>query len=193
MVTSQASREDYAKFEALYEANYKSIYAYVYRRAPHSSSDVPDVVSEIFTTAWRRIRDLPPAPEDRLWLFGVAHNCLLEHHRRWSHRLQLLSHLGAQSNRVEFLDTAVDPLHLRVRAALLELRPLDREVILLVYWDGLSHVEAASVLGCSVNAVALRVKKAKTRLEIKLGFSPSAAISSKDISSIPITPKEQLP
>ena len=193
MVTSQASREDNAKFEALYDANYKLIYAYVYRRVPHSSSDVSDVVSEVFATAWRRISDLPPAPQDRLWLFGVAHNCLLEHHRRWSHRLQLLSHLGAQPNRVELLETAVDPLHLRVRAALQELRPLDREVILLVYWDGLSHVEAASVLGCSINAVALRIKKAKARLETKLGFSSPAADFSKDTSSIPISPKEQLP
>src|SRR5665213_194712 len=192
MVTSQASREDYARFEALYEANYKPIYAYVYRRVPHWSSDVPDVVSEVFATAWRRISDLPPAPEDRLWLFGVAHNCLREHHRRWSHRLQLLSHLGAQPNRVEVLETAVDPRHLRVRAALQELRPLDREVILLVYWDGLNHVEAASVLGCSVNAVALRIKKAKARLETKLGFSSPATDFSKDTSSIPISPKEQL-
>jgi len=193
MVTSQAPREDYAKFEALYEANYKPIYAYVYRRVPHPSSDVQDVVSEVFATAWRRISDLPSAPQDRLWLFGVAHNCLLEHHRRLSRRLRLLSHLGAQPNRVQLLETAVDPLHLRVRAALQELRPLDREVILLVYWDGLSHVEAASVLGCSVNAVALRVKKAKARLETNLGFSSPAANSSKDTSSIPITPKEQLP
>ena len=193
MVTSQPSPEDNAKFEALYEANYKPIYAYVYRRVPHSPSDVPDVVSEVFATAWRRISDLPPVPEDRLWLFGVAHNCLLEHHRRWSHRLQLLSRLGAQPNRVELLETAVDPLHLRVRAALQELRPLDREVILLVYWDGLSHVEAASVLGCSINAVALRIKKAKARLETKLGFSSPAADFSKDTSSIPISPKEQLP
>src|SRR5665213_1837123 len=192
MVTSQASREDYAKFEALYEANYKPIYAYVYRRVPHPSSDVQDVVSEVFATAWRRISDLPSAPQDRLWLFGVAHNCLLEHHRRLSRRLRLLSHLGAQPNRVQLLETAVDPLHLRVRAALQELRPLDREVIVLVYWDGLSHVEAASVLGCSVNAVALRITKAKARLETKLGFSSPAANSSKDTSPIPITPKEQL-
>jgi RNA polymerase sigma-70 factor (ECF subfamily) len=80
-----------------------------------------------------------------------------------------------------------------VRAALQELRPLDREVILLVYWDGLSHVEAGSVLGCSVNAVALRVKKAKARLETKLGFSSPKVDFSKDTSSMPITPKEQLP
>ncbi len=193
MVTSQASREDHARFEALYQANYKPIYAYVHRRVLHSSSDVPDIVSEVFARAWRRIGDLPPSPQDRLWLFGVAHKCLLEHHRRWSYQLRLLSHLGAQPNQVEILDTSVDPLHLRVRAALQELRPFDREVVLLVYWDGLSHAEAASVLGCSVNAVALRIKKAKARLQIQLGLASPAADSHKDTSSIPITPKEHLP
>jgi DNA-directed RNA polymerase specialized sigma24 family protein len=80
-----------------------------------------------------------------------------------------------------------------VRAALQELRPPDREVILLVYWDGLSHIEAASVLGCSANAVALRIKKAKARLETKLGFTSPATNFSKDTPSIPITSKEQLP
>lgn len=186
MVTPKAPREDYERFETLFEANYKSIYAYVYRRAPHSSLDVPDVVSEIFATAWRRIDDVPQSPEDRLWLFGVARNCLLGHHRQWSRRLRLLGHLGVQPNQVELVDAALDPLHLRVRAELQELRPLDREVLLLVYWEGLSHAEAASVLDCSVNAVALRVKKAKVRLEAKLGLP-------KDDVSTQTSTKERLP
>ena len=191
MVTSQTSRDDHAKFETLYLSNYKPIYAYVRRRALQSS-DVPDIVSEVFAIAWRRFGDLPASPQDRLWLFGVAHKCLLEHHRRWSRRLRLLSHLGAQPSRIELLDTSVDPQHLRVRAALLELRPFDREVVLLVYWDGLSHAEAATVLGCSVNAVALRIKKAKVRLRIQLGVDAPAASFSNDTSSIPIAPKEQM-
>jgi RNA polymerase sigma factor (sigma-70 family) len=192
MVTPQTSREDHAQFEALYLSNYKPIYAYVRRRV-FQSSEVADIVSEVFAIAWRRIGDLPASPQDRLWLFGVAHKCLLEHHRRSSRRLRLLSHLGAQPNRIELLDTSVDPQHLRVRAALQELRPFDREVVLLVYWDGLSHAEAASVLGCSVNAVALRIKKAKVRLQIQLGVASPAARLSNDTSSISITPKEQLP
>jgi RNA polymerase sigma-70 factor (ECF subfamily) len=192
MVTVRTSQNDIERFESLYAANYKSIYAYVHRRVANSSSDVSDIVSEVFTTAWRRINDVPPSPQDRLWLFGVAHKCLLEHHRRWSHRLQLLSHLGSQPNRVELLESAADPLHLRVRAALQELRPLDREVIRLVYWDGLSHGEAASVLGCSVNAVALRVKKAKVRLQTRLGLDLSATDFPEDTPSLPITSKEQL-
>lgn len=138
-MTARTSQNDIERFESLYGANYKSIYANVRRRAVNSSSDVSDIVSEVFTTAWRRINDVPPFPQDRLWLFGVAHKCLLGHPRRWSHRLRLLSHLGSQPNRIELLDIATDSLHLRMRVALQELRPLDREVILLVYWDGLSH------------------------------------------------------
>ena len=94
-MTARTSQNDIERFESLYGANAK-----VRRRAVNSSSDVSDIVSEVFTTAWRRINDVPPFPQDRLWLFGVAHKCLLGHPRRWSHRLRLLSHLGSQPNRI---------------------------------------------------------------------------------------------
>jgi RNA polymerase sigma-70 factor (ECF subfamily) len=190
MVTTGSSREAHAKFEALYLAHYKSIYAYVRRRVPQSSPDVPDVVSEVFAVAWRRINDVPPIPQDRPWLFGVAHKCLLQHHRRRSHLLRLVSLLGSQPNHIEFLDTSVDPVHRRMREALLELRPLDREVIILVYWDGLSHAEAAAALGCSANAVALRVKKAKSRLEAQLMPRSPTTTPRNETSALPIAPKE---
>jgi DNA-directed RNA polymerase specialized sigma24 family protein len=35
-------------------------------------------------------------------------------------------------------------------------------------WEGLSHGETAEVMGCSVNAVALRVSRAKRRLRSQL-------------------------
>jgi RNA polymerase sigma-70 factor (ECF subfamily) len=178
-------------FERLYEAQYGSIYAYVRRRMA-SSLDVADVVSEVFTVAWRRIDDLPSPPQDRLWLFGVAQRCLLAHQRqRWSHA-RLLSMLESQSNRIELVDVSGDPLHFRVQSALESLRFKDREVLTLVYWDGLTHADAAIVLGCSVNAVALRVKKAKARLQSKL--SPTDVGETALLSPPLLTPrKEHLP
>ena len=65
MVTPQTSREDHAKFEALYLSNYKPIYAYVHRRVLQTS-DVPDIVSEVFAVAWRRFGDLAASPQVRL-------------------------------------------------------------------------------------------------------------------------------
>jgi RNA polymerase sigma-70 factor (ECF subfamily) len=189
MVTPELPNETRVMFETLYQAHYKSIYAYV-RRRTSSSSDVSDIVSEVFTVAWRRISELPPPPQDRLWLFGVARRCLLAHQRgRWN-RLRLLSNLEAQPNRIELVNAETDPLHLQVQSALRDLRAKDQEVLVLVYWDGLSHVEAASVLDCSVNAVALRVKKAKGRLQTKL----AASISPPNLNFPALMiQKEQLP
>lgn len=48
------------------------------------------------------------------------------------------------------------------------LRPADREALLLVCWEELSYAEAAQALGCSANAVGIRVHKAKTRLRALL-------------------------
>jgi len=189
MVTPELPNESRVIFETLYQAQYKSIYTFVRRRVP-SSSDVSDIVSDVFTVAWRRVSELPPPPQDRLWLFGVAHRCLLAHQRGGWRRLQLLSNLEAQPNRIELVSAETDPLHLQVRSALRGLRARDREVLVLVYWDGLSHVEAASVLDCSVNAVALRSKKAKARLQSKL----AASVSPPNLYSQALTiQKEQLP
>jgi RNA polymerase sigma factor (sigma-70 family) len=52
----------------------------------------------------------------------------------------------------------------QVLDAVARLRPAEREAIALVHWEQLPHAEAAQVLGCSVNAVAIRVHRAHARL-----------------------------
>jgi RNA polymerase sigma-70 factor (ECF subfamily) len=53
----------------------------------------------------------------------------------------------------------------RALSALGRLTEVQREVLLLIAWDGLSQREAAAALGCSRGAVALRVHRARKRLE----------------------------
>jgi RNA polymerase sigma-70 factor (ECF subfamily) len=62
-----------------------------------------------------------------------------------------------------------DPVQEQLLAAVGELKPGDREALLLVHWEELSYAEAAQVLGCSPNAVGIRVHKAKARLRSLLG------------------------
>ena len=57
----------------------------------------------------------------------------------------------------------------RLLAAIRELKPAYREALLLVHWEQLTYAEAAEALGCSVNAVGLRVHRAKERLRTLLG------------------------
>ncbi|MEV6850088.1 sigma factor-like helix-turn-helix DNA-binding protein [Actinoplanes sp. NPDC051411] len=51
-----------------------------------------------------------------------------------------------------------------VLAQLAELTPREREALLLVAWDGLSHRQAAKVAGCSLPTFHVRLFQARQRL-----------------------------
>ena len=163
------------RFDALYAEHYRSVYAFVYRRLAPRTSDVADVTADVFAVAWRRLDDVPGGNSERLWLYGVAHNCVVRAQRGSLRRRRLIGRLAQQAR----LDEPADDVTGRreqVREGMSRLRPRDREVLQLVMWDGLSHAEAASVLGCSVNAVAQRLHTARERLRKELvGPAPGSA------------------
>ena len=55
-----------------------------------------------------------------------------------------------------------------VRAAVLSLPEVHREVVVLVELEGLTYVEAAEVLGCAVGTVRSRLHRARHALAEKL-------------------------
>ena len=167
-VRDDESRE---RLVALYEACYESIYAYVRRRA-ENDTEVPDIVAEVFAVAWRRIDAVPAPPEDRLWLFGVARRSLQRARRRaWRHG-RLYARLTEEARVVPAAAIGEEPESSELLTALARLRAKEQEVLRLLLWEQLSHAEAARVLGCSVNAVALRFRKAKARLRDELTTAP---------------------
>ena len=64
------------------------------------------------------------------------------------------------------------------------LRPRDRELVRLIAWEQLSHAEVANMLGCSVNAVAIRWHRSIKRLRNKLG--DGAAELSPGLPEVPV-------
>jgi RNA polymerase sigma-70 factor (ECF subfamily) len=145
---------------------------YVRRRV--AEHDASDVIGEIFMVAWRRIEHIPPPPEDRLWLYGVARRCVADNRRSGLRRLRLLSRLKQQPLQESQAIEEPESEHARVRVAMSRLRPGDREVLQLVLWDELSHSDAASVFGCSVNAFELRYRRARSRLREALDTQKNA-------------------
>jgi RNA polymerase sigma factor (sigma-70 family) len=174
-----------ARFEAIYEGRYLEISGYVRRRV--AEQDAADVIAEIFMVAWRRLDRIPSPPEDRLWLFGVARRCVADNRRSRVRRLRLRSRLEQQPLQPAQRPDDAEPAHERVRLALEHLRSSDREILQLVLWDELSHSEAATLLGCSVNAFELRYRRARTRLREALGTPPDAFES---IAPAPIATSE---
>lgn len=155
-------RAQEARFNRLYERHLDAVRAYAWRRAPGVADEI---VAETFLVAWRR---LPDVPDDALpWLIGVARNVRTNLQRSDRRRSALVERLAPEA------PDAMDPLASvderdALRGALAGLSETDREVLLLTAWDDLDRGQVASALGCSRANVAVRLFRARRRLESAL-------------------------
>lgn len=151
----------------MFSANAGAVRAYARRRVDPASAD--DAVSEVFVIAWRRLEDVP---DDALpWLIGCARRVLSHQRRRLGRDVALTTRLSA----VRSADgTTTDSGALA--HALSGLSPQDRELLLLMAWEGLEPAQAARVLGCSKSALAVRLHRARKRFAaaLKLADAPGA-------------------
>ena len=160
------------RFEALYTAHFQEIAAYVRRRVPPADAD--DVVAQAFAVAWRRFGSVPAPPQDRLWLFGVARNCVADQQRAAQRRHRLHARLSVHALTQPASPAEPDPRFEPAQAAITALRLRDREALQLVLWDGLRNAEAATVLHCSPNALEQRYRRARSAVREALSTALSA-------------------
>lgn len=152
-----------ARFAKLYREEGRAILEYALRRV-EEREDAADVVAETFLVAWRRLGEVPLGDGARLWLYGVARLTLANLHRAERRRTRLGARL-AETLRTE-LSTHPAPAGeaAEVLRAIGELGDDDRELLLLVSWEGLSPTEAGRVLGVTGLAARSRLHRARRRL-----------------------------
>jgi RNA polymerase sigma factor (sigma-70 family) len=147
--------DDDAGFERLYRAHASSVRAYARRRLT-SDALADDVVSDVFLVVWRRLDEVPPQPR----LYGIARRALANR-RRGEARTTALRERITHERR--------DPVGIpdedgRVLRALARLSEPDRELLLLVAWEGLEPSELAQALGARPETIAVRLHRARRRL-----------------------------
>lgn len=156
-----------ARFESLYQANAVAVLGY-FRRRVSDHAEVADAVADVFTTAWRRIDDLPLGNDGRLWLFGICRFVLLNERRGTRRRRALASRLSAElATRTPYVQEPTSSVR-SVIDAMGRLRPADRELLMLTAWDGLTPADAAVVLDLDPRAVRVRLHRARMRLRDEL-------------------------
>jgi RNA polymerase sigma factor (sigma-70 family) len=155
-----------SRFRHYYESYYRMLLAYALRRS-RDPADAHDAVAETFLVMWRRFRDAPATEEEvPLWLHGIIRRVMSNHDRSRERRGRLfarLSEIQEQSVAAEEQEGARERVA-SVFRALAQLGSADREILLLSSWDNLKIGEIANVLGCSENAAALRLHRARRRL-----------------------------
>lgn len=145
----------------------------------HDEDEAEEVVSDVFVQVWRHI-DQHDAGRGPLvpWVLSIARNRSLDalrRRRRWWRKSARLEQahtvdVGAIPPAAPH-EAAVPgwPVHREVHAALAALPEEQRRVVLLSYFEGLSHREIAQRLHQPLGTVKTRLRTAHQRLTESLG------------------------
>lgn len=164
-------RRDEDRLRALIDCHHDAITRFFRRRL--ADGEVDDAVATVFTTAWRRIDDVPSGPDARAWLYGVARNTVRHQQRSVARRSRLSDRLTTQpaANVTQDPADVVSARDWLTRAAR-QLSADDVELLELISWEQLQPKELAVVLGCSANAAAIRVHRMRRALAAVLQTHP---------------------
>lgn len=141
VLARRASSGEAEAFGILYDRYMSAVYRYVFYRV-RNEAEAEDVTSEVFMRALRAIPKYEPRQAFLAWLYRIARNAVIDRGRRNAARTQVsfedaLAHPMA--------DMTVDPNAgllagsdaTMVRAAMRQLTPLQQEIIVLRYVEGL--------------------------------------------------------
>jgi RNA polymerase sigma-70 factor (ECF subfamily) len=147
-------------------ARYQRLVASVAWRYGVRREEIEDVVSEVFLKVYRNLGRYRPDHPFSTWLYRLAANHVVDHGRRRRKEAgrtemprQLIDSSPMPDERSELRERAE-----LVHAALGELPVRYREVLFLVYLEGMLVAEAASQLGLPQGTVKSRLKRGREAL-----------------------------
>jgi RNA polymerase sigma-70 factor (ECF subfamily) len=155
-------RRDERGFDLAYERYAERIFGFLVRLS-RSRALAEDLLQHTFLRLAEHGPGLRSSSDLRAWLFSVARNAFHSHVRARTVAARLeassLPEPGALSAEPESLLAVAD-----LERALGRLSTEDRELLLLVGVEDLSHAEAAEVLGVDQATARKRVSRARARL-----------------------------
>jgi RNA polymerase sigma factor (sigma-70 family) len=155
-------------FAEFFEAEFEPLRGYLQRRLGTSSAE--EIAAEAFAIAYRRWEEQGPSQP---YLYGIAANLVRRRWRQERRRLRAYARAGVDSG-FEEQDSAVadradsHALKQALADALADLRPVEREILLLHTWAELSDAEIAEALDLPLGTVKSRLSRARAHLRNRL-------------------------
>jgi RNA polymerase sigma-70 factor (ECF subfamily) len=140
------AKRDSEAFGILYDRYVDRIYRYVrYRMADPSEAE--DLTSEIFFRALRAIGRYAPSAPFYAWIYRIARNAVIDHHRARREEVSLPDAAGARTGPDPERMAIAGERRERLARALAHLADEQQEIIVLRFVEGLSAEECGEVIG----------------------------------------------
>ncbi len=167
----RAVEGDVEAFGDLYEHYLPEIYRYVFYRVGERQ-EAEDLTETVFLNVWQALpRFRVGEVSFRSWLYRVAHNLLVDHYRTTKPTIDLAQEMPLQDPSPSPEQQVMDlERQSQIARWLAQLPPDYQQVLTLRFVNGLSHAQAAEVMGRTEGAVRVlqhRALRALRRLRLK--------------------------
>lgn len=178
-VIAQVLAGDKNAYQAIVEQYQASLYRFCLSMVSQVQ-DAEDLTAEALIKAYTKLGDYRPNGQFKSWLFTIAYHTSLDFIRR--HKRRPRTHLDAvpeiQDQAPGPLDHSLEKARQRVlEEALAKLKPDQRAMISLYYYQDLSYDEIAATLHMSKGTVASKLHRSRSRLKEILKEGDYDAIS----------------
>jgi len=165
-----------AALEEIYRRYYKQIYGFVYRNTNRKEL-TEDIVQEAFLRVYRSRKSYKPTAKFAVWLYRIVRNlCIDESRRYWNRNVARETEsvlVEDQQSPIDLLATEEKDVRQRmdeindmnrIKAAVDQLSPEQREVIILNKFQGLSYQEIADIIDSNTESVKQKAYRAHLKL-----------------------------
>jgi RNA polymerase sigma-70 factor (ECF subfamily) len=139
------------------------IFSYVYRMV-RNYHDAEDITFDTFIKCFNALASFDTSKQFSTWLFTIAHNLTMDHFRKNKIDLEYVDEWHASSEdlveeyekkrKIEQIDQAI-----------MELPPVDRELVMLFHKEEHSYAEISVITGLPTTTIKTRLHRARKQLQ----------------------------
>jgi RNA polymerase sigma-70 factor, ECF subfamily len=183
-----AANGERTAFAALIERHYDRIHRLAWRLTGNAG-DAEDVAQDVCVKLASAIRNFRGESEFGTWIWRITYNAAIDLMRS-RQRVRLLE----PSEVIQLADSQVESEPSgeqdtdELWAAVRRLSGQQRDAVLLVYGEEMSHGEAAVVMGCTEKTVSWHLHEARKRLKAMLTAGDEAAVASPSPATARVVP-----
>ncbi len=159
----QAAQDDEDAFKDLYELTNRMVFQYLYRLT-NDRQKAEDVMIDAYTEAWRCAKKFKGQSRVTTWLIGIARNLAMSEFRRnRMYEDELDENVAYSAEQLTDMEKAEKS---EMIAKALDRLPLKhREILDLVFLQGMGYEDISRIVKIPVNTVKTRVFHAKDKLK----------------------------
>ncbi len=158
---------DAASFARLIERHYDMIFRIAFKWCG-DREDAEDIAQDVCVKLGTVIHGFKGKSAFSSWLYRITLNAVCDFQRAASRRRDNVEAMAVVSQTDYRPDPALEMTQSQMWQKVRQLPPKQRDAMLLIYAEDLSHGEAAKIMECAESTISWHVHEAKKRLRLEM-------------------------